>query len=222
MSYVKIFLRAILVALACGCTVRHTGPNVVEASDNVVTKQIELGDFSRIDASRVNVVYTLGQPGTATLMAPDNEIDHVELSCRGGKLEVSVDDDYAFAGGVRAVLTVSSTSLAEVEAALTANVAIDKAVCTELELEASTAACIHIGEVTATKIDAAASTAGQIEINGGTADRVDLEASTAGKIVCRATFAGGTAEASTSGHITTHVDSLTSRSLATGGSIEGL
>ena len=47
----------------------------IRPSNSMATRQFTLGNFDEIDASRVDVVYSVGSPGTATLNAPDNVID---------------------------------------------------------------------------------------------------------------------------------------------------
>ena len=53
----------------------------------MVTRQLSLGNFDEIDASRVDVVYSVGTPGTATLNAPDNVIDYIKVKNDHGTLK---------------------------------------------------------------------------------------------------------------------------------------
>ena len=84
-----------------------------DVSNNIITKNLKLGDFNEIEVSRVNIVYSVGTPGSATLSAPDNVMDKITVSTRGGKLKVNVSDEVNFRGRLNATLTVSSSSIKE-------------------------------------------------------------------------------------------------------------
>lgn len=183
-----------------------------DVSNNIITKNLKLGDFNEIEVSRVNIVYSVGTPGTATLSAPDNVMDKITVSTRGGKLKVNVSDEVNFRGRLNATLTVSSSSIKEIDAALSSNVKVTTPIVYSggLDLEATTSALIVLGEVKSEEADIEVSTSGCVKIADlKCADEIDVSASTSGSVkIAKATSKGFDGEATTSGTVKVECGSI--------------
>lgn len=174
-------------------------------SKNIVSRELALGDFDEIDASRVDIEYTIGTPGKAILSAPDNVIDAINVDIRNGELKVSVDDRKNYNGKLNATLKVSSSSIKDIEAALSAHVDVKSPVITveKLDLNASTSAEITIDSVVCEEADFVTKTSSEITVASLTcSDKAFLKASTSANLSVGKLCANKTeAESSTSASI---------------------
>ncbi len=183
----KVFIYiVILAALVCSitCSAIEFGKKKITPSDNMITRELNIADFDEIIASRVNIEYTVGAPGRATLTAPDNVIDEIVVECHDGELKAYVKNRNEYKGNLNATLTVSSDCIKEIDATLSARININSPLdIKSLETNVTTSATINIGTLNCKDCDLSTSTSGSIKIAQLTcSDKAELEASTSGLV----------------------------------------
>lgn len=182
--------------------------NIKKLSSTMTTRTVTVKDFSELDVSRVDVIFTPGPAtGKVVVTAPENIAQYIKVYVKGSTLKIELDNEVQFNNGsINAVAKVSAPWLKEIEASLSAkvNLASEMTVPDDLELETSTSAQIIAPAITVTgncDIDATTSgcvTVKSLKVNGKT----DLESSTSGVIRLDAlTAATADFEANTSGVI---------------------
>ena len=216
----------------------------IRPSNSMATRQFTLGNFDEIDASRVDVVYSVGTPGTATLNAPDNVIDYIKVKNDHGTLKLWVDNDVNINGRLNATLTVSSRNINEITATLAAKVEVTTPLvvdggldlegstsgsivlgvvkCEKADFDFSTAATVHVTSIICEgKLDIDASTSASITIDKAIASSLDADAATAASVKVAAGSVGKVdLEAATAGKVKVAADITGGKaSAATGGSV---
>lgn len=159
-----------------------------EKSSGQEIRTFNIGDFSEMDISMCNVVYTIGTPGEAVLTAPANLIDKYEVVVKNGKLVVSFnnkenDKEIQVNINNQVVLHVSSNSLEEIEAYNLSNVTILSPIVLhdEFKVEAATTATIELGTVVCEEFSAEVSTASNLTIARLDCKEADIEVNTSSK-----------------------------------------
>lgn len=183
---VILFVFAAMVCAGILCIKLYaSGSNngVRTLSRNIETRTLTLGDFDEIETSRVDVVYTIGTPGTATLTAPENIIDEIEIYVKNGELHVGLDKDVCRnVGNLNAKLTVSSTSLSEIYAKVSAKVQVNSDIVTadDFDAVATTSATIDLKNVTCKDFKGRTTTSADIRVDTVMCKDFDCELSTSG------------------------------------------
>lgn len=207
-----LFLTAAIAATSVVCVRAYAteSKRITSISSAMTTRQLNLADFNEIETERINVVYTIGTPGTATLTAPDNIIDLLEVKVRDHKLiaRVNLRENNRLNGinnaRLNATLTVSSSAVKEVEAYLSAKVTVksDINITSDFDAETSTSGSIEFKSVKCNSFDAECSTSGSIVLPSLTCNKTDLETSTSGLIDIKTLICSKSElEASTSSNI---------------------
>lgn len=197
---------------------------IIKPNNDFVARQLTLGDFDEIETAGINVVYSVGTPGTATLKAPSNIIEYIVAKNDNGTLKLYFDD-VKFNKTPSATLTVSSRGIKEVTATIGANVKVTTplSIDDEVELRATTGAAIdmkylscekaEIGITTSAKVnienlvcegklDFGATTGSSITVDKAMATRLKAGATTGASIAVAAGFVGKVdLDATTSGSV---------------------
>ena len=205
----------LLLTIVAGVVCTSCG-RVVRPSDNVVSHNFTLADFDEIDAAVVNVQYSVGTPGSATLTAPDNIIDLIEVRVDKGELEVALKDNVRISGRVDATLTVSSTSLREVDCAAGAVVTVGTPIMLNSDFDAnvSSGAKLHIASLSCKGIDVEVSSAAEVVIDSCFGAKFEGEAAAAGNMAVRNLSIEGAISLETSSAGKIDIDSAVCRRLA--------
>lgn len=138
--------------------------NVVDPSDNIVTKEYKLKPFERIQmkgVGNVELIQSEEKIGLVELTAPDNYVEFYEFESNGKKLTINFDK-----------------KLVNIQ---TKDVKIRVYTCDLIKLENSGAANINMDRLDTDIIEIANSGVGHITI-GGVADNVELTNSGVGSI----------------------------------------
>lgn len=187
----KFFFVFVLAATFCASALillAAKRTTVEKLSSTMVTRTITVGAFSKLDVSRVDVVFTPGPAtGKVVLTAPENIADRIDVKVNANKLHIGLDDNTVYNhGSLNAVVKVTAPSLTDIEAGLSSKVTItsDMTVQGSLEIDAVTSASVTAPAVTTTGgCDLESSTSAVISIKKLTVhDKADLEASTSGVI----------------------------------------
>lgn len=185
----KRFILFAVLIVAClsataviGWALRNGSSNSTRPSDNLVTRDINPGHFNEIRAYRINVVYTQSENFSATLEAPDNIIDLIEISNQNGKLAIAEDKDKNLPRhNLKATLTLSSPYVEEITAGVSAKVSMPEPYVSDskLEVSATTGSRIRIASAKVAEFSAETSTGSNIEADSIMAVReADIETST--------------------------------------------
>lgn len=215
---------------ACGrhsTGINSTSQTTISPSSNMITRTVNISNFDEIDASRVKVVYTPGRADRrATITAPDNVMQYVEVTCSDGTLDCSIAENVQIQGGGSSCVTIAVTApgVEEFNACLSAVIEImgdlnvdefsaeastsgsitARAITAreDVELDANTSGNVKVGQISARKLSVDASTSGSVRVSSADVQRLNAEASTSGSLKVE----GGSAdyvdcEASTSGSV---------------------
>lgn len=144
----------------------NNSQNTIKPNDDVVAKQLTLGDFDEIETAGISIVYSVGTPGTATLKAPSNVIEYIIAKNDNGTLKLYFDNDVKFNKTPNATLTVSSRGVKEITATIGAivNVTTPLAMDDEVELKATTGAAINIKDLNCEKAEIGITTGANVNI----------------------------------------------------------
>lgn len=191
MNMKKFFLFFLLAAALCasGVVLMAAKRTTVEKlSATMTTRTIPVGSFSKLEVSRVDVIFTPGPAtGKVVLTAPDNIASHIEVKVSGNKLKIGLDDNTTYNHGtLNAVAKITAPSLSDIEATLSSKVTItaDMNISGNFDLETSTSAQITVPFVTVTgecELDASTSSLisiKKLKVSGNT----ELDASTSAVI----------------------------------------
>ena len=158
----KVLLMMISVLALTSCSIGQM--NVVDPSDNIVTKEYKLKPFERIQmkgVGNVELIQSEEKSGLVELTAPDNYVEFYEFESNGKKLTINFDK-----------------KLVNIQ---TKDVQIRVYTCDLIKLENSGAANINMDRLDTDIIEITNSGVGHIKI-GGVADNVQLINSGVGSI----------------------------------------
>lgn len=158
----KVLLMMISVLSLTSCSIGQM--NVVDPSDNIVTKEYKLKPFERIQmkgVGNVELIQSEEKIGLVELTAPDNYVEFYEFESNGKKLTINFDK-----------------KLVNIQ---TKDVKIRVYTCDLIKLENSGAANINMDRLDTDIIEITNSGVGHIKI-GGVADNVQLINSGVGSI----------------------------------------
>ena len=158
----KVLLLMISVLALTSCSIGQM--NVVDPSDNIVTKEYKLKPFERIQmkgVGNVELIQSEEKSGLVELTAPDNYVEFYEFESNGKKLTINFDK-----------------KLVNIQ---TKDVKIRVYTCDLIKLENSGAANINMDRLDTDIIEITNSGVGHIKI-GGVADNVQLINSGVGSI----------------------------------------
>ncbi len=160
----------------------------IKPSKNLITKVYSITEkYDEIEVHRgVKVDYKVvaGTP-SAEVTAPDNLIDHVEVSVRKGTLVITIEEGVQINGSINTTVTVSGPAIGEYSASSAGQIFVESAIKTsgKIELDASSAGRIEFaGEIKAKEVSIEASSASKIITASIVSDDVEIEASSAANV----------------------------------------
>lgn len=119
----------------------------ITGSGNIITRRVNIADFSRIETSRaVHLVVEKRSGREAIIEADDNIMPYVIVEVDGGCLNVGIDDDIKSLNNVTVKVTVPSDgNISAISASSASRVTVETEIKTpKLMLDASSAANINI------------------------------------------------------------------------------
>lgn len=119
----------------------------ITGSGNIITRSVNIADFSRIETSRaVHLVVEKRSGREAIIEADDNIMPYVIVEVDGGCLNVGIDDDIKSLNNVTVKVTVPSDgNISAISASSASRVTVETEIKTpKLMLDASSAANINI------------------------------------------------------------------------------
>lgn len=119
----------------------------ITGSGNIITRRVNIADFSRIETSRaVHLVVEKRSGREAIIEADDNIMPYVIVEVNGGCLNVGIDDDIKSLNNVTVKVTVPSDgNISAISASSASRVTVETEIKSpKLMLDASSAANINI------------------------------------------------------------------------------
>ncbi len=156
LSIATILAATAMTASACTATahtaVTTTGMSIptdarITGSGNIITRRVNIADFSRIETSRaVHLVVEKRSGREAIIEADDNIMPYVIVEVEGGCLNVGIDDDIKSLNNVTVKVTVPSDgNISAISASSASRVTVETEIKSpKLMLDASSAANINI------------------------------------------------------------------------------
>lgn len=156
LSIATILAATAMTASACTATahtaVTTTGMSIptdarITGSGNIITRRVNIADFSRIETSRaVHLVVEKRSGREAIIEADDNIMPYVIVEVDGGCLNVGIDDDIKSLNNVTVKVTVPSDgNISAISASSASRVTVETEIKSpKLMLDASSAANINI------------------------------------------------------------------------------
>lgn len=138
----------------------------ITGSGNIITRRVDIADFSRIETSRaVHLVVEKRSGREAIIEADDNIMPYVIVEVDGGCLNVGIDDDIKSLNNVTVKVTVPSDgNISAISASSASKVTVQAEIKTpKLMLDASSAANINIAKSDVGTCSIEASSAANVE-----------------------------------------------------------
>lgn len=138
----------------------------ITGSGNIITRRVDIADFSRIETSRaVHLVVEKRSGREAIIEADDNIMPYVIVEVDGGCLNVGIDDDIKSLNNVTVKVTVPSDgNISAISASSASKVTVQAEIKTpKLMLDASSAANINIAKSDVGTCSIDASSAANVE-----------------------------------------------------------
>lgn len=138
----------------------------ITGSGNIITRRVNIADFSRIETSRaVHLVVEKRSGREAIIEADDNIMPYVIVEVDGGCLNVGIDDDIKSLNDVTVKVTVPSDgNISAISASSASRVTVETEIKSpKLMLDASSAANINIAKSDVGTCSIEASSAANVE-----------------------------------------------------------
>ena len=164
MKKVLFLMVSVLALTSCSIGLNGCDANLVDPSDNIVTKEYKLKPFEEVKmrgVGHVELIQNEAKSGLVELTAPDNYIDFYKFESNGKRLDISF---------AKKSINIHAK-----------DVKIRVYTCDLIRLENSGAASINMDSLDTDIIEIANSGVGHITI-GGVADNVELSCSGVGGI----------------------------------------
>ena len=188
MKKVALLLITLLALTSCKMDLKGWGPNLLEASDNIVTKEYKLTPFEEVKMSSVGYVELIQSEtknGIIELTAPDNYIKFYNFESDGKQLNISFTKE-AFNIHTKDVkIRVYTTDLIKLENSGAASINMDSLDTDVLTIKNSGVGSIKISGV-ADDVELTNSGVGSIDTGSLKAQNVKANVSGVGSIDCYA------------------------------------
>lgn len=175
LSIATMLAATAMTVLACTATA-HTAVTATDmsipsdaritGSGNIITRRVNIADFSRIETSRaVHLVVEKRSGREAIIEADDNIMPYVIVEVDGGCLNVGIDDDIKSLNNVTVKVTVPSDgNISAISASSASRVTVETEIKSpKLMLDASSAANINIAKSDVGTCSIEASSAANVE-----------------------------------------------------------
>lgn len=183
-SFLLLCLCSLLLAACSLDTVTSIGSHRIQPSSNIVSKEIPLDSFDRVEVdvmAGVQFVQTVDKNCRAVLTAPDNYLDLFQFRVKNGELEVEFVQERVNIVAERVNLVIYAPTLHKLENGGVADVRIDKLNSRRLEVGNSGVGNMTLSGLRVGELKAACEGVGNIELSGQSY-RATLLCSGVGKI----------------------------------------
>lgn len=196
---------ALMVAIAAlvgavACTYVYAQKKV-EGSGTLTTRNISVGEFEAVKASRGVKVVIADRTGDVEVQADDNLIQYIMVKQEGKTLRISVEEGIQIRSMENIVVTVPyNAGICKLDASSAAKILVDRQlVADEVELEASSAAAIR-ADVSAFKCSVDISSSANLALQV-VAAQLEVDSSSASEALLQGAVKAASFEASSASSI---------------------
>ena len=184
MKELAVMVVGLMALTGCKVDLNSMNSELIEASDNIVTKEYKLDKFEEVKMSGVGDVEIFQDEkknGTVELTAPDNYIDLFKIESEGGKLTIGFKKGHINIHTKDLKIKVYTSDLVKLTNSGASKIAMDSLDTDKLEIINSGVGGLFIHKLIADEVTAKCSGVGSIDLEGQTVD-ADLTCSGVGSI----------------------------------------
>lgn len=188
MKKVLFLTMSVLALTSCKVDLSNMGGELIEASENVVTKEYKLTAFEEVKMSgvgNVELIQSESKNGIVELTAPDNYIELYKFESNGKRLDISFTKRAINIQTKDVKIKVYTSDLIKIQNSGAANINMEKLDTDQMEILNSGVGSITISGI-ADNIELTTSGVGSINASGLKALNVKARVSGVGSIECYA------------------------------------
>ena len=155
------------------CHFHVSGSNLIEPSDNIVTKEYQMSPFKAIVShvfTTVEIIQSDEKDGLVVLTAPDNYIELIKFSDNDERLNIGYNKDNINIDGHHVNITIYTSNLQMIKNSGAASISLDSLDTDKLDIQNSGVGSFRLNNVLADQVTVGCSGVGDISINGETID----------------------------------------------------
>lgn len=171
MKKVVILLLCVMALMSCHFHV--SGSNLIEPSDNIVTKEYQMSPFKAIVShvfTTVEIIQSDEKDGLVVLTAPDNYIELIKFNDKDERLNIGYNKDNINIDGHHVNITIYTSNLQMIKNSGAALISLDSLDTDKLDIQNSGIGSFRLNNVLADQVTVGCSGVGDISINGETID----------------------------------------------------
>lgn len=188
MKKVLFLTMSVLALTSCKVDLSNMGGELIEASENVVTKEYKLTAFEEVKMSgvgNVELIQSESKNGIVELTAPDNYIELYKFESNGKRLDISFTKRAINIQTKDVKIKVYTSDLIKIQNSGAANINMEKLDTDQIEILNSGVGSINISGI-ADNVELTTSGVGSINASGLKALNVKARVSGVGSIECYA------------------------------------
>ena len=188
MKKVLFLTMSVLALTSCKVDLSNMGGELIEASENVVTKEYKLTAFEEVKMSgvgNVELIQSESKNGIVELTAPDNYIELYKFESNGKRLDISFTKRAINIQTKDVKIKVYTSDLIKIQNSGAANINMEKLDTDQMEILNSGVGSINISGI-ADNVELTTSGVGSINASGLKALNVKARVSGVGSIECYA------------------------------------
>ena len=171
MKKVVILLLCVMALMSCHFHV--SGSNLIEPSDNIVTKEYQMSPFKAIVShvfTTVEIIQSDEKDGLVVLTAPENYIELIKFNDKDERLNIGYNKDNINIDGHHVNITIYTSNLQMIKNSGAASISLDSLDTDKLDIQNSGVGSFRLNNVLADQVTVGCSGVGDISINGETID----------------------------------------------------
>ena len=174
----------IMTLSSCSFNVSSVGPDIIEASSNIVKKEYKLDSFNEVTShivADIKLVQDEKKDGVVILSAPDNYIELFNFTSKDGELDISYTRNNINIMAKDVKITIYTTDLLKIKNTGAASISLESLDTDNLDVINSGVGSFRLNNVLADMINVKCSGVGDISIDGKTIN-AELSCSGVGSI----------------------------------------
>ena len=187
MKKVVILLLCVMALMSCHFHV--SGSNLIEPSDNIVTKEYQMSPFKAIVShvfTTVEIIQSDEKDGLVVLTAPENYIELIKFNDKDERLNIGYNKDNINIDGHHVNITIYTSNLQMIKNSGAASISLDSLDTDKLDIQNSGVGSFRLNNVLADQVTVGCSGVGSIRAKDLKSKNVDAHVSGVGGIECHA------------------------------------
>lgn len=169
MKELTLMMVGLMALTGCKIDLNSMDNDIIEASDNIVTKEYKLDKFEEVKMTCVGDVQIFQdekKDGTVELTAPDNYIDLFKIESEGGKLNIGTKKGRINIHVKDLKIKVYTSDLIKITNSGASKISMDSLDTDKLEIVNSGVGGLFINKIIADDVTARCSGVGSIQLSG--------------------------------------------------------